>query len=158
MDWHQQPSATTIMCNFHPFHSFYLFTFFFSSLLKKLLYRIALLSVVLIVMTSCQLSSAIPRLNNAMLWKRLGLNRAIGAGNRPQITSTKKKGESTVYFIKLPPQPHFYIPFNLLPSTGYQKSTPEPFETVSLHIPPLYIRHVFSLSVWNESDIPFYRN
>ena len=108
---------------------FFLFFVFFAG------FRIALLSVLLMVMTGCQPSSAIPRLNNAMLWKRLGLNRAIG-GERPQITSSKKKGESTVYYIKLPPQPHYYIPLNLLPSSGsgsgyQQKNTPEPFETVT---------------------------
>lgn len=82
------------------------------------------------VIASCPAGSAVPRLNNAMLWKRLGLNRAIGE-DRPQITSSKKKGESTVYYIKLPPQPHYYIPLNILTSAGgYQKSTPDPFETV----------------------------
>lgn len=90
-----------------------------------------LLPVVLMVMTSCLLTSGIPRLtSNAMLWKRLGLNRGIG-NERPQITSSKKKGESTVYFIKLPPQPHYYSPFNLLPTSNDQKNTPEPFETVN---------------------------
>ncbi|EFX89964.1 hypothetical protein DAPPUDRAFT_309638 [Daphnia pulex] len=83
-------------------------------------------------MTSCLLTSGIPRLtSNAMLWKRLGLNRGIG-NERPQITSSKKKGESTVYFIKLPPQPHYYSAFNLLPTSNDQKNTPEPFETVSV--------------------------
>jgi len=81
-------------------------------------------------------------MNNALLWKRLGLNRAIGdEGAQPQITSSKKKGESTVYLIKLPPQPHYYIPLNYLPAgdkddkdepNGAKKaiSTPDPFETV----------------------------
>lgn len=86
-----------------------------------------------LVMTGCRLSSASPKLNNAMLWKRLGLNRAIGE-DRPQITTAKKKGESTVYFIKLPPQPHYYIPLNALPSGGQyegrHKPTPDPFQTV----------------------------
>ena len=81
-------------------------------------------------------------MNNALLWKRLGLNRAIGdEGGQPQITSSKKKGESTVYLIKLPPQPHYYIPLNYLPAAGDKDSdepsgakkaisTPDPFETV----------------------------
>ncbi|XP_032780755.1 uncharacterized protein LOC116919020 [Daphnia magna] len=94
-------------------------------------FRMILLPVILVVMTGCWPASADPRLSNALLWKRLGLNRAIGS-ERPQITSSKKKGESTVYFIKLPPQPHYYSAFNLLPSSGYQKNTPEPFETVSV--------------------------
>jgi len=95
-------------------------------------FRMILLPVLLMVITSCLLSSGIPRLtNNAMLWKRLGLNRGIG-NERPQITSSKKKGESTVYFIKLPPQPHYYSAFNLLPTSNDQKNTPEPFETVNV--------------------------
>lgn len=96
-------------------------------------FRMILLPVLLMVMTSCLFTSGIPRLtNNAMLWKRLGLNRAIG-NERPQITSTKKKGESTVYFIKLPPQPVYYSAFNLLPTSNDQKKpTPDPFETVKI--------------------------
>lgn len=106
-----------------------------------------LLLVLLMVMTCCHptTSAASPGLmNNALLWKRLGLNRAIGdEGGQPQITSSKKKGESTVYLIKLPPQPHYYIPLNYLSAAGDKDSdepsgakkaisTPDPFETVSL--------------------------
>ena len=104
-----------------------------------------LLLVLLMVMTCCHptTSAASPGLmNNALLWKRLGLNRAIGdEGGQPQITSSKKKGESTVYLIKLPPQPHYYIPLNYLSAAGDKDSdepsgakkaisTPDPFETV----------------------------
>ena len=52
-------------------------------------------------------------MSRSVLWKRLGLNRAIGE-DRPEITSSRRKGESTMYFIKLPPQPHYYAPFNYL--------------------------------------------
>lgn len=134
--------------SFHLFLFAYLCVYFFSSYLFFSFvcvyvcdgFRILLLSALLMVMTGCQPGSAVPRLNNAMLWKRLGLNRAIGS-ERPQITSSKKKGESTVYFIKLPPQPHYYIPLNILPSSGgssssgfQQKSTPDPFETVNIRL------------------------
>jgi len=72
-------------------------------------------------------------MNNALLWKRLGLNRAVMGGDAPKISSTKKRGESTVYYIKLPPQPNYYIPLNYIPSSGdplTKDTTPDPFETV----------------------------
>lgn len=101
--------------------------------------RVILLSVCFVLLLLMTLTSASPGLmNNALLWKRLGLNRAIGvdAEGQPKITASKKKGESTVYFIKLPPQPHYYIPLNYIPSGDLSKedkdnSTPDPFETVS---------------------------
>ena len=122
---------------------------------------VLLLASMLMLMIGCDGSTASPSpglMNNALLWKRLGLNRAIGdehEGGQPQITSSKKKGESTVYLIKLPPQPHYYIPLNYLPSGndkdsssnqlnkqlsgGAKKaisSTPDPFETV--FFPPFF--------------------
>lgn len=60
-----------------------------------------------------------------MLWRRLGLNRAIdvdNGGSRPQLTTSKRKGESTVYLIKLPPQSHYYATLNHLgPAEQFKK-------------------------------------
>ena len=69
-------------------------------------------------------------INNGLLWSRLGLNRAVGG---PHISSQKKKGESTVYFIKLPPQPHYYIPINHIKSYDQPDKT-KPFKTVKMKI------------------------
>jgi len=60
-----------------------------------------------------------------MLWRRLGLNRAIDVDDvaaRPQMTTSKRKGESTVYFIKLPPGSNYYATLNhLAPSEDFKK-------------------------------------
>ena len=94
-------------------------------------FRILLTWAVLLVSLVVLVRAEPGQMNTSLLWKRLGLNRAIGDG-RPQISSTKKKGESTVYFIKLPPQPHYYIPSNYFPASTYDKDkTPAPFEKVA---------------------------
>ena len=101
--------------------------------IKKNNKRFSFRTLLLLMTTLAALATCDPgRLSPSLLWKRLGLNRAIGG---PQISSMKKTGQSTVYFIKLPPQPHYYIPSNYFAPEPSRDDPADPFEKVSVTDP-----------------------
>ncbi|XP_065558457.1 uncharacterized protein LOC136026103 [Artemia franciscana] len=61
-------------------------------------------------------------IKGGQILQRMSVGRHIG-DQRPQISQTKKEGESAIYYIRLPPQPYFYNDFNEFDSSYTKKRT-----------------------------------
>lgn len=109
--------------------------FFCSSLFRS---TIPLLLVVVVV---CSVNAASP---NHALFSRFGLARWEGP-DKPQLFTSRRIGESSVYYIKLPPSQYYYTPFQQDPTVPTPYLQPLPVNFISNGKP----NHIYH---WN---IPF---